>query len=75
MYIMLYYMLGMVGLIFFHECGHAIVMHRYGVPFSPMVFIPFMGAVIAMQEAPKSAYEEGIIALGGPVLGILLYRV
>jgi hypothetical protein len=38
------YAIGMVGLIFFHECGHAVVMHRYNVPFSPMVFVPFMGA-------------------------------
>jgi hypothetical protein len=31
------YAIGMVGLIFVHECGHAVVMHRLGVPFSPMV--------------------------------------
>eukprot|EP01032_Pedospumella_encystans_P038890 gene38890-44086_t len=49
--------------------GHAIVMHRYGVPFSPMVFVPFMGAVIAMKEDPRSAYEEAMIAFGGPALG------
>lgn len=47
------YACGMVGLIFFHECGHAIVMRHYGVPFSPMVFIPFMGAVISMEENPR----------------------
>jgi len=35
---------GFVGLIFVHECGHAVVMRHYGVPFSPMLFIPFMGA-------------------------------
>eukprot|EP01034_Spumella_vulgaris_P026273 gene26273-32828_t len=44
-------------------------MHRYGVPFSPMVFIPFMGAVIAMKEEPRNAYEEAMIAFGGPVAG------
>lgn len=63
------YAIGMVGLIFVHECGHAIVMRHYGVPFSPMVFIPFMGAVISMKERPKNSYEEAIIAFGGPVLG------
>eukprot|EP00596_Hydrurales_sp_CCMP1899_P008739 CAMPEP_0119034218 /NCGR_PEP_ID=MMETSP1177-20130426/1231_1 /TAXON_ID=2985 /ORGANISM="Ochromonas sp, Strain CCMP1899" /LENGTH=350 /DNA_ID=CAMNT_0006991507 /DNA_START=222 /DNA_END=1274 /DNA_ORIENTATION=- len=63
------YAVGMVSLIFFHECGHAIVMRHYGVPFSPMVFIPFMGAVIAMKERPKNSYEEAIIAFGGPVVG------
>ena len=62
---------GMVGLIFVHECGHAIAMRHYGVPFSPMVFVPFMGAVIAMKERPKNVYEEAVIALGGPVTGSL----
>lgn len=63
------YAIGMVGLIFVHECGHAIVMKYYNVPFSPMVFIPFVGAVISMKEMPRNAYEEAIIAFGGPVLG------
>lgn len=63
------YACGMVGLIFVHECGHAIAMRHYGVPFSPMVFIPFMGAVIAMKEHPANSYQEAVIAFGGPVLG------
>ncbi len=63
------YAVGMVGLIFCHECGHAIAMNKYGVPFSPMVFIPFMGAVIAMKEQPRNSYQEAIIALGGPITG------
>lgn len=63
------YAIGMVSLIFVHECGHAIVMKYYNVPFSPMVFIPFVGAVISMKEMPRNAYEEAIIAFGGPVLG------
>ena len=63
------YAVGMVGLIFFHECGHAVMMRRYGVPFSPMVFVPFMGAVIAMKDEPRNSYEEAMIAFGGPVLG------
>lgn len=63
------YAVGMVGLIFVHECGHAVVMHRYGVPFSPMVFIPFVGAVISMKEEPRNAFEEAMVAFGGPVAG------
>ena len=63
------YACGMVGLIFVHELGHAFAMKFYKVPFSPMVFIPFMGAAIAMQHTPKNAFDEGIIALAGPVLG------
>jgi len=63
------YAVGMVGLIFVHECGHAIVMNHYKLPFSPMVFIPFMGAVISMKDAPKDAYQDAMIAFGGPILG------
>ena len=60
---------GMVGLIFVHEVGHIVVMRHYGIPFSPMVFVPFMGAAIAMEEEAKDAYDEAMIAFGGPVLG------
>ena len=65
------YAAGMVGLILVHEIGHAAVMHSRGVPFSPMVFIPFMGAVIATKELPRDAWEDALIAFGGPVLGSL----
>jgi hypothetical protein len=34
-----------------------------------MVFIPFMGAAIAMEKPAKNAYEDALIAFGGPVLG------
>lgn len=65
------YAVGMVGLIFVHECGHAAVMHARGLPFSPMVFIPFMGAVIATKEHPRDAWEDAVIAAGGPIAGSL----
>lgn len=60
---------GMVGLILVHESGHALMMKRLGVPFSPMVFVPFLGAAIAAKEPAKNAYEDALIALGGPALG------
>lgn len=63
------YAIGIVGLILVHECGHALVMNHYKIPFSPMVFLPFMGAVIAMKDQPKDAWQDAIIAFGGPVLG------
>lgn len=34
-----------------------------------MVFIPFMGAVIATKEAPRDAWQDAIIGIGGPALG------
>merc|ERR1719162_1102166 len=65
------YAAGMVGLILVHEIGHAAVMHARGVPFSPMVFIPFMGAFIATKKLPRDAWEDALIAFGGPILGSL----
>jgi Zn-dependent protease len=56
-------------LILVHESGHAVAMKKLGIPFSPMVFIPFMGAAVAMKKRPKDAYEEALVAFGGPVLG------
>lgn len=63
------YATGMVGLIFVHELGHALAMKKYNIPFSPMVFVPFMGAVISMESQPKNAFDEAVIAIAGPVLG------
>jgi len=44
-------------------------MRHYGVPFSPMVMIPFLGASIQMDGNPRNAWEEAHIAFGGPVAG------
>lgn len=45
---------GMVGLIFIHELGHALMMRNLGVPAGPMVFIPFMGASVEMRKHPSN---------------------
>ena len=63
------YATGMVGLTLVHETGHALVMRHLGIPFSPMVFMPFMGAAVAMKKHPRDAWEDALVALGGPVLG------
>ena len=60
---------GMVGLIFVHECGHILAMRAFGIPFSPMVFVPFIGAMVQMEKHPASALQGAIVALAGPVVG------
>ena len=62
---------GFVLLIFIHEAGHAIAMHREGIPASAPVFIPFVGAFIAMRGRPRDAFVEAKVAIGGPLLGSL----
>jgi Zn-dependent protease len=61
--------LGFVVLLFIHEMGHAIQLRREGIKTSPIVFLPFLGAVIAMKEMPKDAAMEARVGLAGPILG------
>ena len=60
-----------VLLLFVHELGHALWMRKEGIPAGAPVFIPFLGAVIAMKGIPRNAYIEAKIGLAGPVLGTL----
>ena len=62
---------GFVVLILIHEAGHAVAMQMEGIPASAPVFIPFVGAFIAMRGRPRDAYVEAKVAIGGPLLGSL----
>jgi Zn-dependent protease len=61
--------LGFVLLIFVHECGHLLAAKRLGLKVGAPVFIPFMGALIALKEAPRNACVEAQVGIGGPLLG------
>ena len=60
---------GFVLLIFVHELGHGLVMQQQGIRAGAPVFIPFVGAVIAMKSLPRDAYVEALVGIGGPILG------
>lgn len=60
---------GFVLLLFVHECGHLLVARRIGLKVGAPVFIPFIGALIALKEAPKNAWIEAQVGIGGPILG------
>lgn len=60
---------GVVLQIFVHELGHVIVAKRLGLPVSAPVFIPFMGAFILLKDAPKNAWIEAQVGIGGPLFG------
>ena len=62
---------GFVLLLLVHELGHALEARRQGIPVSAPLFIPFLGAVIAMRGLPKDAWKEAQIALAGPIVGSL----
>jgi Zn-dependent protease len=60
---------GFVLLIFVHELGHAVAMRQQGIPAGAPVFVPFVGAVIAMRGLPRDAWVEAYVGIAGPVLG------
>jgi len=64
-----WFAVGFVLLIFIHECGHLIAAKRIGLKVGAPVFIPFMGALIALKEAPRNAWIEAQVGIGGPLLG------
>ena len=63
--------LGFVILIFLHECGHLIVAKKFGLKVSAPMFIPFVGAFILLKEAPRNAWMEACVGIGGPMFGSL----
>jgi Zn-dependent protease len=63
--------IGFVLLIFVHEMGHVVVLRREGIPAGAPVFIPFLGAFIAMRGRPRDAYVEAKVGIGGPIAGSL----
>ena len=64
-----HFALGFVLLLFVHEAGHLLVARQFGLKVGAPVFIPFMGAFIALKEAPRNAWMEACVGIGGPMLG------
>ena len=62
---------GFVLLLLVHEMGHVFQLRREGIKASAPMFIPFLGALVAMKEMPKDAAAEARVGLAGPVLGSL----
>jgi Zn-dependent protease len=62
---------GFVLLLLVHEMGHVLQLRREGIKASAPMFIPFLGALVAMKELPRDAAAEARVGLAGPVLGAL----
>jgi Zn-dependent protease len=67
----LWFAVGIVVLIWVHEMGHVVQLRREGIAASAPMFIPFLGAFVAMKQMPKDALAEARVGLAGPVLGTL----
>lgn len=63
------YGVAFVLLILVHEMGHVYALREFGVRASVPVFIPFVGAFVALKEMPKDARIEAWTAIAGPIVG------
>ncbi len=66
-----WFALGFVVLILIHEMGHVYVAWKQGIPVSAPIFIPGMGALILQKKEGKSAWNEAVMGIGGPIAGAL----
>jgi len=66
-----WFAVGFVVLLFVHEMGHVIQLRREGIRAGAPMFIPFLGAVVAMKQMPDDALAEARVGLAGPILGTL----
>ena len=61
---------GFVVGMYLHELGHALALRRLRLPFSPPIFVPFVGAMVRMDRRPERLREYATIALAGPGWGL-----
>jgi Zn-dependent protease len=61
---------GVVG-VFVHEFGHLLVINAMGFGPSRIRIIPFLGGAATMQRPPDTDFKGVVIALAGPVFGLL----
>jgi Zn-dependent protease len=62
--------IGFVLLILLHELGHGAAAKALGLRVGAPIFIPFLGAFIALKEQPRSSWVETRVALAGPAAGL-----
>ncbi len=63
--------IGFVLLILVHELGHFIEARRRGFDAALPVFIPFLGAYVAIRDARMNPWQSAWISLAGPISGAL----
>lgn len=61
---------GVVASIYVHEMGHVAMLRHYGIPATPPMFIPGVGAVIRSRFYPQDVVAQARVGLAGPVWGL-----
>lgn len=60
---------GIVALILAHELGHYVEARRLGLNPALPVFVPFLGAYVALRERPFDPVRNARVTLAGPIVG------
>ncbi len=69
-------MIGIVIVVLFvHELGHFVTMQAFGYRNVQMFFIPFFGAAVKGQHYNVPGWKKAIVALMGPLPGIVIGSV
>jgi Zn-dependent protease len=61
--------LGFVLLILVHELGHYVEARRQGMKPQLPVFIPFLGAYVALRDQPFDPWRNALVSVAGPFAG------
>lgn len=63
--------LGILVLLLVHEMGHFVIIRAKGIPANLPIFIPLLGAYVAMRRLPDTVRDQAEIAIAGPLAGAL----
>ncbi len=61
--------IGFVLLILVHELGHYVEARRQGLSPALPVFIPFLGAYVALRGQPFDPWRNALVSIAGPIAG------
>jgi Zn-dependent protease len=62
----------LIGVLLLHEGGHLLAMKWRGYRHHALLFLPWLGAVATAQKEDATVVDKTIVALGGPLPGLLL---
>ena len=60
---------GFVLLILVHELGHYVEARRQGLHPALPVFVPFLGAYVALKGQPFDPWRNALVSVAGPIAG------